>query len=528
MFWKKKKKSRVDAELQILYGTRTGNSQLVAKQAQHYYTKNGVSAECTNIYKFEPDRLEKTKNLLVVISTYEEGESPPQAKKFFIELMKNNDLDLSRLNYSICALGDSFYEQFCFAGKELDKRFAELGAKTFYPRTDCDTEFSNKAIDWIKQSYKAYKEANNSESQPKISDEEIDLSNDQKYYDAQLVDKIRLSGDSNPDEIFHLTFKVNESGLDFQPGDSIEIIPSNPESLVDKIIEKLPPSKNGFDLKSFLLNEAEITSLQQSTLEKYQPLTNAPEFNKLLSNSESRKVYVKQANVLDLLSDYPSSITVNQLQRLLPKIQSRVYSIASSPHFKPSYLDLTVKTIRYDFNQHLHEGAASVFINENIAKGKEIKFALEKNPCFLLPEASKTPVIMIAVGTGIAPFRAFLQETEASNRRGKLWLIWGMRFSDDYALYHSEFKEQLNLGILKKLDVVYSRNQDTGKYVQDVIKDNNDQLLDWLHKGAHIYVCGSIQMGNAVHKELDRVLQQNHIGSVENLEASERYHVDVY
>jgi sulfite reductase (NADPH) flavoprotein alpha-component len=526
MFWKKKKAA--NAELQIIYGTETGNAKLVAKHALRYYSRNGVKATCINMSKVNPSELSNSKYVLVVVSTHGEGDPPQQAKKFFIQLMNAENLNYSQVNYSICALGDSGYDQFCFAGKNLDARFSQLGATAFFPRVDCDLEFTDKAINWIKQSFEAYKKKNKTKAPTEKSEDVFEILTKQSFYHATLIDKVKLSSDLNPDEVFHLTFKLNENNLDYKPGDSIKIIPRNPESLVEKIIEKLPQQKNGTDLRNYLLDEAEITSLQLSTLEKYQVFANDSGLKQLLENKESRLEYIKQANFYDLITDYPFDLSDETLKQILPKLKSRVYSIASSQKKNSGNLDLTVKTVRYNYKQAMHEGSGSVFINEKIEAGMQLKFALERSPSFAINNDSGKPIIMIAVGTGIAPFRTFLQEVELSNSKNNLWLIWGIKYKEDYSLYKSELQEQLSKGIINHLDIAYSKILEGSEYVQDKILKKSDQLNEYIQAGAHIYVCGSIKMGKDVDKTLESIFQQNQLGSFEDFETSGRYHTDVY
>lgn len=534
MFWKWKKKSVNEDELLILFGTRSGNSRLVAKQAEQFFRKNGVKATCVNMSKYNPEKLMEVKKMLAVVSTHGEGEPPEQAQKFFLKMMGNEIGNLSQLKYSVCALGDSGYEQFCKAGKDLEELLNKRGASPVLPRTDCDVEFAEDAAKWIKESFKVLSSKN---GHHKIADGVFGFQEENKnhpQFSATITGKKKLTADSAQSPVYHISLKVESEGFSYKAGDSIEIFPRNPEWLANSILEQVQlnskESSSGLEVEvlNFLLEKAEITRLNAGTVKRYQEFAKHDLLGKLINDKPAFTEYLGKANLLDLLLDFPCHLTAGQLITIPPKLAPRVYSIASGPSLNPATIDLTIKTIRYRFKNLPHEGSGSVFINEDLQPGSTIEFSLEKNPEFRLPENSETPVVMIGVGTGIAPFRAFLQERSAHAAKNGTWLIWGAKKQASDSLYREELEVFKNDQTLERLDTAFSKDNNPRKYVQDILNENKTELVNWLERGAHIYVCGSIAMGQGVKNCLNNLLEHTLFKSVEKLQMENRYHSDIY
>jgi sulfite reductase (NADPH) flavoprotein alpha-component len=434
----------------------------------------------------------------------------------------------------VCALGDSGYEQFCKAGKDLDEHLSRMGATPVLPRMDCDVEFSKDAAQWVMESFKVISSKNGYHQNPEEAVDFQETSKNHSQFTATIIEKRKLTADSAQSPVYHISLKVESEGFSYKAGDSIEILPRNPEWLADKILEQVQfnsrksNSGPGSDLKHFLLEKAEITRLNAGTVKRYQEVAKLDLLDKLMNDKAEFSKYLSQANLLDLLLGFPCSLTAEQLITIPHKLTPRVYSIASGPHLNPGTLELTVKTIRYHFKNRLHEGSGSVYINEDLQPGSTIELSLEKNPEFRLPKDSKTPVIMIGVGTGIAPFRAFLQERLALAAKNGTWLIWGAKKQASDSLYKEELEAFKNNQILERLNTAFSRDNSPQKYVQDVLTENKNELVIWLEKGAHIYVCGSIAMGQGVKHCLNQLLQGTGFKSVENLQERSRYHADIY
>jgi len=448
--------------------------------------------------------------------------------------MGKNIGNLSQLKYSVCALGDSGYEQFCKAGKDLDERLSRMGATPVLPRMDCDVEFSQNAAQWVRESFKVFSSKNGHQ---KIVEGAVNFQKESKnrpQFSAIITEKRKLTADSAQSPVYHISLKVESEGFSYKAGDSIEILPRNPEWLANKILEQVQPSPTESnpgpysDLKHFLLEKAEITRLNAGTVKRYQKIAKLEQLEKLLNDKPAFTEYLAQSNLLDLLLEFPCSITAKQFMAIPPKLTPRIYSIASGPQLNPGTIDLTVKTIRYQFRNLPHEGSGSVFINENLQPGSPLEFSLEKNPEFRLPKNFKAPVIMIGVGTGIAPFRAFLQERSALAAKNSTWLIWGAKKQASDSLYKEELEAFKNNRTLERLDTVFSKDNNPRKYVQDILTGNKKELVKWLEKGAHIYVCGSIAMGQGVKNCLNQLLKGTGFNSVENLQKKSRYHADIY
>lgn len=524
-------KAKSNSELLILYGTKSGNAKLIAEQAQKYFDKNGIKSACKNMAGFDPVKLNETQKLLVVVSTHGEGEPPPSAERFFKVCLSEEMPELPKLNYSICALGDSSYEEFCRAGKELDSRFAELGAKAFYPRKDCDLEFSEDAVQWIKQSAAAI--TSNSEKSVPNDNNKPEFGTD-KTYTSKITERILLTKGDEVAPVYHLALDVENTGIQYKIGDSVEIIPENPWWLVDSVIRELVKNETGkpdtAKLKNQLIKEFELTTLSKKTVQDYANHSKISTLQVLLQTPDELKKYLEKANMLDLLRDYPAKMQITDFLNILPKIKGRKYSIASSQKSFQNELHLTIKTIRYNYQGNLHEGATSVYANEFLPINSTIQFKLSANESFQLPKSAETPIIMIGVSTGIAPFRAILQEREAMQQTGKTWLIWGNKYRDKDFLYYDEIVHFKSNGILEKLDTAFSCDTGEYKYVNDILLAKCEDLTEWLIKGAHIYVCGSLKMAHNVKKTLAKICseKQDNLLSFDEICKQQRYHEDAY
>jgi sulfite reductase alpha subunit-like flavoprotein len=509
-----KGKKSVNNELLILYGTKSGNSKLIAQRAQKLYTKNGLNTVCENVSKIVPEQLKNYSKLLLIVSTHGEGEPPPSAKKFFKLCQSNSMINLSHLSYSICALGDSSYKEFCKAGKVLDHRFAELGANCFYKRTDCDENFSDDAVKWIKECAKVLLGDNK-------KSENCNLISDTKEYKAKIIDRKLLSSDQCDSPTYHLSLDIKNLGLAYSIGDSIEIFPQNPQNLLLLLSKKL-------NLKSYKkLENKEITRISLKTLIKYNDIIESKKLNKLLKTEKDLEKYLAKANLLDLISDYSTKLDAKTLLKLIPSIKGRKYSIASSQKLHADLLDLTIKTIRYKFNKSIHEGAASVFTNETLNLNSTLKFRIYKNNEFIMPSSTNIPIIMIGVSTGIAYFRAMLQEREALNAKGNTWLIWGNKNADKDFLYKDDLLAFKERKVLEKLDTVFSCGGNKKLHVHNILEAQAKLFETWITNGAHIYICGSIKMSKSITKTIEKLLKDTKI-NIEQLISASRWHEDVY
>jgi NADPH-dependent sulfite reductase flavoprotein alpha-component len=524
-------KSKNKNELLILYGTKSGNAKLIAEQTQKYFDKYGIKSVCKNISGFDPMKLNETQKLLVVVSTHGEGEPPPAAERFFKVCLSDEMTKLPQLNYSICALGDSSYEEFCRAGKELDRRFTELGAKAFHPRKDCDLEFSQDAVQWIKQTAEAL--ISKAEKPVEVENFKPGFETGETY-SARITERILLTKGDEVAPVYHLTLDTGDSEFQYNIGDSVEIKPENPAWLAEALTQKLVNGETAktetAGIKKRLANDLEITSLSGKTVHDYANLTNNGALNDLLQTPENLKKYTEKANLLDLLTDYPAKTDIAGFLNILPKIKGRKYSIASSQKSFQNEVHLTIKTIRYNYQGNLHEGSASVYANEFLPVNSKVAFKLCPNVSFQLPKSIETPIIMIGVSTGIAPFRAILQERETMQLIGNTWLIWGNKFREKDFLYRDEILNFEKKGIIERLDTTFSRDNGTFKYISDILLSKREDIKKWLIQGAHIYVCGSLKMAQQVKITLREICNGNHTSqlSFDEIIKEQRYHEEAY
>ncbi|MCU4157444.1 flavodoxin domain-containing protein [Carboxylicivirga sp. A043] len=511
----------------ILYGTKTGNAQLIAQQAHKYYHQCGIESECHNMDKYDVGRLPSEHKLLIAVSTDGEGELPPNARKFF-QLLQHDEMPmLNNLQYAICGLGDSSYDNFCGAGKMLDAQLQKLGAQTIINRVDCDLDFKKSALQWIQNTYDTIVGLKKSEETTVKPEVEMP-----DFVSTRLLRRRQLTKAQVEQPVFHIELDNTQHPIHYQAGDCIEIIPTNPARLVSQIIETLNLDKSqelisyNHTLEYSLLYQFEITKLTRPVIRRYMKINDSAELKKLNDNKDELRQFINQSDVLDLLREYPCSMDADEFVSILQPIHSRYYSIASSYKAQSSQIDLTVKTVRFQQKERQYEGAGSTFVNEGLDEGATINYRLVSNPSFHLPEDTDTPVIMIGVGTGIAPYRAFLQELNAQQIKKKAWLIWGDKHQSTDFLYEDEVIDYYKNDTLAFINTAFSRDQETKEYVQHRLTDYKERVMEWLDKGAVIYLCGHNQMGDQVKATLIQLYMSEKGMSEQQAKAHLRQHRD--
>ncbi|WP_439184133.1 diflavin oxidoreductase [Carboxylicivirga taeanensis] len=487
----------------ILYGTKTGNAQLVAQQAHKYYHQCGIESECLNMEKYDVGRLPAEKQLLIVVSTDGEGELPPNARQFYALLQHEEMPLLPNLRYAVCGLGDSSYDNFCGAGKTIEKQLQKLGAQPIINRVDCDLDFKKPALQWIQNSYETI--AGVKKETEILSKAELAVPD---FISTTLTTRIQLTKGETQQAVYHVELDNANSKVAYAAGDCIEIVPTNPLKLVNQIIEVLNLSKSqelityNHSLEYALLYQFEITRLTRPVIRRFLKINSSAQLKELYNNKEALRSYIATSDVLDLIKDYPCTMDADEFVGILQPIHSRYYSIASGAIAQPNQIDLTVKTIRFTQKERDYEGAASTYVNEGLAEGATINFRLVSNPSFHLPENPETPIIMIGVGTGIAPYRAFLQDLSARGIKNKAWLIWGDKHQTSDFLYEDEIIDFYKDETLAFINTAFSRDQAQKEYVQQRLLEYKERLLEWLDKGAIIYLCGHNRMGDQVKTTL--------------------------
>ena len=540
-------------ELTILYGSQTGNGQGIAEQAATKFKEQAFDVTVQSMSDFKPNALKKIEHLLLVVSTHGEGDPPDTALPLFEFLHGRRAPKLDHLHYSVLALGDSSYEFFCKTGADFDQKLAQLGAVELAPRVDCDLDYDEPAAQWL-AAVEVSLEIHTGGQSVAESLATIETSTTSQYsrtnpFRAEVLENINLNGRGSNRETRHLEISLEGSGLTYEPGDSVGIFPTNNPDLIDEIInfgkwnseETVEINSQGERraLRIALLNHFEVTVLTKPLLEKLSHCTSSDTLKHLLDkeNAEEFRAYVECRDLLDALNDFgPVEATEQQLVGILRKLPARLYSIASSLEANPEEVHLTISVVRYEAHDRDRQGVCSIQCAEHLEPGDTLPIYIHKNENFRLPANAETPIIMIGPGTGIAPFRSFIEERSETGAEGKSWLFFGAQHYVTDFYYQLEWQNYVKDGALTRLDVAFSRDTDEKVYVQHRIKQASQELYEWIEQGAVIYVCGDEQnMAKDVHATLLEVLQQEGGKSLEEAEQfftqliqEKRYQRDVY
>ncbi len=545
----------VSKEVTILFGSQTGNAQRLATKAGKTLESNGFQVTVSSMSDFKPNNLKKLQNLLIVASTHGEGEPPDNALSFHEYLHSKRAPKLEELNYAVLSLGDSSYEFFCQTGKEFDERLKELGGKPLTERVDCDLDFDEPASEWIESVLSALGQAGNAASQAQATGGAVQVASEESIYSrtnpfrAEVLENLNLNGRGSNKETRHLELSLEGSGLSYQPGDSLGIYPENDPELVEQILaemnwnadEKVTVNKQGEvrTLKDALLTNFEITVLTKPLMEQAAKLSVNQELQELVKpeNVEKVREYIHGRDLLDLLRDFgPWTASSQEIVSILRKLPARLYSIASSISANPDEVHLTIGAVRYDSHGRERKGVCSILTAERLQSGDTLPIFIQHNPNFKLPENPETPIIMVGPGTGVAPFRSFMQEREEAGAEGKSWMFFGdQHFVTDF-LYQTEWQKWLKDGVLTKMDVAFSRDTNEKVYVQHRMLEQSKEVFAWLQEGAVVYICGDEKhMAHDVHQTLITIIEKE--GSMGREEAEsylatmqkeKRYQRDVY
>lgn len=532
----------------VLYGTESGNSEKLADRTAKEAKKKGIAATVKNMSDIKAADLAKHQNLMVVVSTWGDGEPPDTATGFYKEFMAL-ETKLPNLKFSVCALGDTSYEKFCQVGKDIDAKLESLGAQRVAPRADCDVDYEDAFTDWLGATLTAL--APQSIAVAEVSAAALPVASSyglKNPFPSEVLENILLNGKGSAKETIHVELSLAGSGLTYEPGDALAVIPSNADDVVADLLqaakltgkEEIETKVTGKKaLADALREDLDITGLSRSVLTKLQEAAPNPKLAALLEESakEQLKEYTYGREIVDAILDFaPQGLPAQTLASLLRKLPPRLYSIASSPLAHPDEVHLTVAAVRYQSHGRARKGVASTYLADKAHTGQSVKVYTHTNKNFRLPENGDTPIIMVGPGTGIAPFRAFVEHRAELGHSGKNWLFFGdQRYMFDF-LYQLEWQEHLKNGTLSRLDVAFSRDQPEKIYVQQRMREKSKDLYDWLQQGAHFYVCGDAsRMANDVHEALIDIYQQ-HGGftreaaeaELEALKKAKRYQRDVY
>lgn len=544
-------------EVTVLYGTDTGNSQGLAENMGKQLEEDDFVVMVSSLEDFKPKNLKQLKNLLIVTSTDGEGDPPDNAISFHDFLHGPKAPKLEDLRFSVLSLGDSSYEFFCQTGIDFDKRLEELGGERIYQRVDCDLDFEEPAKEWFSAVLAILKESQGGEQQvSETGTTQTDVATDGHSYSkknpftTEILTNLNLNGRGSNKETHHLELDLEGSNLVYEPGDSLGIYPENDPVLVDKLIEKMQWDPNeqvsiendahgDRPLRDALISTLEITILTKPLLEKIAAFTGSQALTKLVQsdNREVINAYLEGRDLIDLVDDFgPWDASAVDFIKLLRKIPARLYSIASSLKANPDEVHLTLSTVRYHAHGRDRVGVCSGQCADRLEIGDSLPVFVQRNDRFRLPEETDKPIIMIGAGTGVAPYRAFLQEREEIEADGKAWLFFGdQHFVSDF-LYQIEWQKWLKDGVLSRMDVAFSRDTDEKVYVQDRMLEQSKDLYQWIKDGAHVYVCGDEKhMAKDVQATLLSIFEKEGDMNAEQAELflttmrkEKRYQRDVY
>jgi sulfite reductase (NADPH) flavoprotein alpha-component len=505
--------------LTILFGTHTGRSEGLAKKLKSLLNERSLPANVFAMNDYNFKQLEKEKTLLVIVSTHGEGEPPEMAEDFHRFITGKRVPGLSGLKFSVLALGDKSYKLYCQTGKEIDQALKNAGAEELFPLTACDVDYEDDAAAWMAGVLdkldagvliREKQQAAEGLPGPAV------VYNQKNPFRATVLEKQKITGRESDKEVYHVEISLKGSGLTYFPGDSVGILADNPPALVENLIRhlQLDPSapvmlkKKEFTLEMALRHHLEITLLTRDVFQRYFEKTGLEEINRILNDEQLLDGYLWGNDVLDLVVEYPWPLSATDLVSLLRPLPPRLYSISSSQEAVGEEVHITVSTVRYENKGRLREGACSTFLADRIEVDQEIPVYIERNPSFRLPENEDTPIIMVGAGTGVAPFRAFLQHREAANQKGKSWLFFGERsFFSDF-LYQVEWQKYLKKGYLEKIDLAFSRDQDEKVYVQHRLAEQQAEIFRWLENGASFYLCGDMKyMARDVQRTLLEIIR---------------------
>ncbi len=537
-------------KLTIIYASQTGNAKGVAEALQQQAQAQDIAVKLVSAGDFKGKNLTKETHVVIVASTHGEGEAPDDAIELHEFLQSKKAPKLPELHYAVIGLGDSSYEFFCQTAKDFDHYLAKLGAQPMLERLDCDVDYDAAAAEWQLQVLEKTQQTLSigeaevvqlpvGQHQPATA-----VYNKQHPFSASLSVSQKITGRGSDKDVRHIEIDLEDSGLSYQPGDALGVWYDNDPTLVDAIIAKLGLAAESevdvdtetLTLRDALISKYEITAANPQFVIQYAEISQSKKLLKLVEDKAKLRSYAAKTQIIDVLAEKKATLTACQFVGLLRRSTPRLYSIASSQQEVGDEVHLTVGVVEYQHGDIQRQGGASSFLAQRLERGGAVKVFVEANNNFKLPADDNTPVIMIGPGTGIAPFRAFIQERDNREAAGKNWLFFGDRtFTEDF-LYQVEWQKYLKAGVVTQMDVAFSRDQAQKVYVQQRILEQASQVWQWLQQGAHVYVCGdATHMATDVHQALLTVVEQQGNQTpqqaeqyLNELRKTKRYQRDVY
>lgn len=536
----------------VLSGSQTGNAKSVADKVAAELTEAGIAVKRVPLKDYKAKTIADEKYLLLVTSTQGEGEPPEEGVVLHKLLNGKKAPKLTELQFAVLGLGDSSYPNFCQAGKDFDQRFAELGATRLFERVDADLDYSATAEQWIRDIVAIVKEKV-AQASPVVQSiataTTAPVAKESQYnkanpFPATLITNQKITGRQSDKDVRHLEFDLAGSDLHYQAGDALGVWFDNDPKLVDEVLSlaQIDPTTEVTiegktqTISTALLSHLELTQNTPAFVKDYAALAYNEQLNDLVADNQALQELVQRTPIVDVLHKFPAKLTAEQLVSLLRPLTPRLYSISSSPAEVGEEVHLTVGVVRFEHEGRARSGAASSFLADRVEEDGAVRVFVEHNDNFRLPNDTTKPIIMVGSGTGVAPFRAFMQQRVANEASGKNWLIFGNpHFASDF-LYQTEWQQFAKEGFLHKYDFAWSRDQEKKIYVQDKIRENSTALWQWLQEGAYFYVCGdAAKMAKDVEQALLEVIaKEGNLSPDEaedylnELREEKRYQRDVY
>ncbi|WP_333501044.1 NADPH-dependent assimilatory sulfite reductase flavoprotein subunit [Kluyvera genomosp. 2] len=534
----------------LISASQTGNARRVAEALRDDLLAAKLNVNLVNAGDYKFKQIASEKLLVIVTSTQGEGETPEEAVALQKFLFSKKAPKLTDTAFAVLGLGDTSYEFFCQAGKDFDSKLAELGGERLLDRVDADVEYQTAAAQWRERLVEVLKaRAPAASSVAAVASGAVNEVHSSPYtkeapLSASLSVNQKITGRDSQKDVRHIEIDLGDSGLRYQPGDALGVWYQNDPSLVKELVELLwlkgdePVTVNG---KTLPLAEAlqwhfELTVNTANIVENYATLTRSESLLPLVGDKAQLQQYAATTPIVDMVRFSPAQLDAEALIGLLRPLTPRLYSIASAQAEVESEVHVTVGVVRYDIEGRARAGGASSFLADRVEEEGEVRVFIEHNDNFRLPANPQTPVIMIGPGTGIAPFRAFMQQRAADGAEGKNWLFFGNpHFTEDF-LYQVEWQRYVKEGVLSRIDLAWSRDQKEKIYVQDKLREQGAELWRWINDGAHIYVCGDAnRMAKDVEQALLEVIAEFGAMDIEaadeflsELRVERRYQRDVY
>jgi sulfite reductase (NADPH) flavoprotein alpha-component len=519
--------------LTIVYASESGNSEKLAGDLAKAARKNGLKPTIIDMADLELPALASAKRLVVIAATWGEGEPPARAIRAYNELMGEGAPRLDGVEFSVLALGDTAYAEFCAIGKKIDERLAALGGKRVTDRVDCDLDFAEPAARWIGDTVKAL-------APPNAGGRVIEVDFGAKptvapstdIFEAEIIEHVDLNSSRSDKETIHLALAFEGGAPGYEPGDSLDLYPENDPAYVDELLKVAGLAGDG-QLRAEFIKSRDVTTLSLKTIDTYATSTGHQYVKALLADGHARE-WIAGRQLIDLIANFPIALDAEKLRALTRPLAPRAYSIASSRREVGDEAHLLISAVRYKTHGRARKGVASNYVAE-LKRGQHVRVKLKPNKHFALPAPEKD-IVMVGPGTGVAPFRAFVQERRATEAKGRSWLFFGDRnFTHDF-LYQLDWQDALKDGALTRMDVAFSRDTPEKVYVQHKLWDRRADLVEWLDGGAHFYVCGDAKaMAKDVRAALVRAYADVKALSPEaaeqvvaTLEREKRYLQDVY